>query len=131
MYGKRYRLNFRSGLAAFMLVIYATGTISVDVIHHTLHDHASVELHSGEIEKDSCHRTLYHDDGTNGCDHKAHFKATAKCKYSHVVFQSLQLIAPQTVSKEVFKDLLVLFSYQLSVLESPSRAQPLRGPPTT
>lgn len=125
-YGRSY---WRSVIAVWLLVIYAAGTISVDLLHHVVHDDTHSESHSEVAEQDPCHTTLFHNNKTTGCDHKTHVTAPPKCKYSHVVFKSLQVIVITSPAKEVLSGSPVQFVYRFFVIESTRHTQPLRGPP--
>jgi hypothetical protein len=127
--GKSCRLSIHSILAALMLVVYSTGAISIDLVHHILHDHAQPALHTGELEKNACHRALYHQDKENGCSHQAHITNAEKCKYNHIVFQPNQLITPQAITRSVFEDHFAFSFYRFTVCETNLFSEFLRGPP--
>jgi hypothetical protein len=125
------RLRLQSVIAVWLLVIYAVGTIGVDAIHYALHDHSTSVAHAPQQEADSCHRALFHHDTENGCKHKTHFTDPVKCKYSHVVFQSSQILAAQT-ALHAFTELHHIPSIQLlSLPEETSLHTFLRGPPVS
>lgn len=126
---KRYRLSLQSMVAAVILIVYATGAISIDFLHHVVHDHYDQAAHTEVLEQDPCHRALFHNDAADGCDHNAHFTAAEKCKFSHVVFQPLQLIAPQGVPGETFGELPSACSFKSWNPESSFHTRYLRGPP--
>jgi hypothetical protein len=124
-----YRLNVRGLLAALLLAVYATGAIGIDLFHHSLHDHSDKALHTEEAEKDPCHLSIYHLDKEDGCDHKTHLTKAEKCKYSHVVFQSNQLLVHPTTTKPSFADCFTPSFYHFCVEETSSLTLSLRGPP--
>jgi hypothetical protein len=85
----------QSVIAIWLLAIYGLGGVGIDIIHHAVHDHEAAVVHNPEQEADSCHRAQFHHDSEHGCHHKSHLTASAKCKYSHVVFQSTHLLTAQ------------------------------------
>ncbi len=117
-------------MAALMLAVYATGAIGVDFFHHSLHDHAGQVVHTEEAETDPCHLSIYHQDREDGCEHKAHITKADKCKYSHVVFQSNQLLLTQPIiATPSCGDSFVLSLYCFCPTGINCLTQYLRGPP--
>jgi len=80
-------LGFQSWVTALLLLLYIGGTIGSD-LEQVLHAHTDVESHSVQNEQNACHRTIYHHEKENGCQHNAHFVKTEKCKNCHSVFQA-------------------------------------------
>jgi len=125
----RYRFSVRAVIAALMLVIYTTGTTGIDLFHHLFHDHAAPPLHTEVSEQDPCHRFIYHQDKENGCNHKAHLTKAEKCKFSHVVFQSSQLLVHSAFTESSFADYSVPGYYYFCDSKTDCITQSLRGPP--
>jgi hypothetical protein len=126
-----HRLQLQSVIAVWLLVTYAVGTIGVDAIHYALHDHSTVVVHTPQQEADSCHRALFHHDTENGCKHKTHFTDPVKCKYSHVVFQSGQILPVQTALTIFTEHHRISSTLLLSPSEGNLFNTFLRGPPVS
>lgn len=118
--------------AILLLIIYLIANTQVETLHELLHTHAQddVVVHTTEKEKDPCHRTLYHREKNNGCEHDSHFVKVQKCSLWHVLVHSDQ-IALQDSSIELFKHSFAIpdefVSVQLTGIENnlPSRAPPI------
>jgi hypothetical protein len=90
-------------LVVFLMVLYIIGTAQQDLLHAFSHSHHASISHSEEQEKDPCHRSIYHHDMEQGCDHDSHLNVSDKCQMcdhafhgdqtflSHVDFVTLEL----------------------------------------
>lgn len=72
-------------LPLFFVVLYVVGTTHIEWVHSFAHEHANGVLHSGEEEKDPCHRSIYHNDIEHGCHHDSHLIVSDKCKMCDLV----------------------------------------------
>ena len=70
--------------AWLLLLLYLTGNVQVESFHKIFHSFEQA-LHSTEVEKDPCHRAIYHDAKQKGCDHKTHVTAIKKCPLCHII----------------------------------------------
>ncbi len=129
IFDKRVRMNFRSLFSAFLLLIYASGTISVDLVHHAIHNHGDSEVHSAIAEKDACHRTIFHQDTKNGCHHQTHVTKVEKCKFSHVVFQAQQLLTRERTPLVAYESAAFFISCYAPLTTTCLQEPHLRGPP--
>ena len=89
-----FNARFQNVLKAFAILLllgfYAAGNIEVDAIHQLFHASDSV-AHTPEVEKEACHRTIYHHEQLNGCAHDTHVTKVEQCSLCHVVFHIDQL----------------------------------------
>lgn len=92
---KRYA-EIRTGLVScsFVLLLsaYLASTIELKGLHSFFHEHEQQALHSAAHEKDSCHRTIYHQEKSSGCHHKSHLTEYKKCAFCHYTFHPDQLL---------------------------------------
>lgn len=126
---ERILKSIRSLFSVFLLVIYVVGAIGVDLLHHYIHNHQDTEVHSSIVEKDPCHRSIFHGERENGCDHKAHFTSTEKCKVGHVIFQTQQELTRAYTRVAVTESTPVIFAYRVSLTTTSLNQPHLRGPP--
>lgn len=123
------RMDFRALVAALLLIVYTSGSITADLLHHAIHDHRNHELHSPATEADPCHRAIFHNDTEKGCHHKAHLTDVEKCKYSHIVFQAQQLLIREQVAAPTPERAHHFISYYAPLTATSLREPLLRGPP--
>lgn len=126
---ERILKSLRSLFSVFLLVIYVVGAIGVDLLHHSIHNHQDSEVHSSVVEKDPCHRSIFHGETENGCHHKAHFTRTEKCKFSHVVFQTQQELTRDHTTVAVTESTRVIVGYRVLLTTTSLNQTHLRGPP--
>lgn len=126
---KPIRKTFRSLFSVFLLAIYSVGTVGVDLLHHSIHNHHESEVHTAIAEKDPCHRSLFHGDVTDGCHHKAHFTNTENCKFSHVVFEAQQESTNDPATDILTENTQVICGYHASLTAASVDQPHLRGPP--
>jgi hypothetical protein len=133
-----FRLSPYQGIARglqslFALVItlcYLAANVQFDSLHGLIHHEEAIISHDEADENDPCHRKLYHDDFSKGCEHKSHFLSLKKCSLCdhHLtvdkILQSdeLPIAIDHTFScaRTVITTAPLTFSFQL----------PARGPPT-
>lgn len=75
--------SWKIAIAMFFLLIYGLGTIEVAGIHDALH----AEDHTEALEKDPCHRSVFHK-AKDSCKHPTHFTTQKKCFLCHLIFQN-------------------------------------------
>src|SRR5687768_17415400 len=69
----------QSLLGALVMLGYLAANVHFESLHGLVH-HDEVEIsHDEADENDPCHRKLYHDDFSKGCEHKSHLLASKKC----------------------------------------------------
>jgi hypothetical protein len=138
---KMYRIKNKKmnvlceGLKAFvgmlLLLLYFVGSIEVDTFHSTLHAGENAVLHSVQNEQDSCHRTIYHLEKRDGCDHSTHISAVKKCPACQVSSHSDHFLFSAALSeKPVIKSSYLSFS-SVAPKEGSTRFTPSRGPPAS
>lgn len=132
MFAKR-RISLSKQIGGiFLLAAYLFVFLFSNISHKVAHDHKeSQELHTLEAEQDDCHRTIYHAEQNNGCDHREHFLPyEASCDLCDAFVRNLQWTS--------FQDDVTLFSGQILINDcmplSPHAAtivstSPPRAPP--
>jgi hypothetical protein len=76
---------FKRCFAILLLAFYIIGNTQIEAIHGFFHSHGSSITHSSEQENDPCHRTIYHDDKSYGCEHRSHLTRVEKCVLCHII----------------------------------------------
>jgi len=112
-----------------LLLLYVAGNVQVETFHAFFHS-LEKAAHSSEQERDPCHRAIYHDSKTEGCDHKTHLTAVKKCPLCHIVPLKGQHIAASNSFEfieldNVFNNLLLSFRVADTFVGLPARAPPL------
>lgn len=81
------RKRNKSRIAYLLLWIFSI-QFGYVLLKHSSHHHHEHTLHTQEEELNPCHRTIFHNDFSHGCDHRNHFgKADddcTLCKYYNV-----------------------------------------------
>jgi hypothetical protein len=83
MHKEQFHIMHGQGtIAAFLLLlVYLGGQYLPSLGHTLLHTHAHV-VHTEADEQDACHRSIYHQDTVNGCDHPYHWlPAENECEW--------------------------------------------------
>ncbi|MBL7824606.1 MAG: hypothetical protein JNK69_14465 [Saprospiraceae bacterium] len=85
----RNRRNQLKDLAVLMMILtYLLAILQSKGTYLHIHDSASEVSHDAEIEKDACHRTIYHGDLGHGCNHPSHLtKLFKKCSLCDGILQ--------------------------------------------
>lgn len=98
-------MHGQGALAAFLLLlVYLGGQYLPSLGHALLHTHVHV-VHTAADEQDACHRSIYHQDAVNGCDHPYHWlPAENSCEWpQHFLPPAIALVNIwQLVSRPVF-----------------------------
>ena len=87
--GKMRKLFSGPLSAIFLLLLYFAGNVQLESFHDAIHC-LEQSLHTPEHEEDPCHRAIYHEVESDGCDHETHFTAIEQCPLCHVVPISIQ-----------------------------------------
>jgi hypothetical protein len=113
-----------------LLLLYIGGNVQVESFHQFFHS-LEKAIHSSDAENDPCHRAIYHEAKTDGCDHKTHVTAIKKCPLCHVVPINEQLV-DATYVFESFAPSLVFVEQAFSFLISDTLTHlPARAPPVS
>lgn len=124
---------FRSLVALTLLGVYFAVFLLNNLPEFPLHDHDhhAHEICTPELELDSCHRKVFHNDKIEGCDHNGHIhppKSTyslIKAVFSpHIVLEDIQFDPATEIS---FEEPVFPESTPKYFLSYPSIS--LRGPP--
>lgn len=132
MFAKRRISLLKQIGGIFLLVAYLFVFLFSNISHEIAHDHEeSQELHTLEAEQDDCHRTIYHAEKNNGCDHREHFLPyTASCDLCDAFIRNFQWTSFQNDIKLLSEEFLVndcipLFLHANTIAStSPPRAPP-------
>ncbi|MBK7797950.1 MAG: hypothetical protein IPJ53_02460 [Saprospiraceae bacterium] len=72
--------HLKGFFTALMIFIYLLAIFQTSGSYFHTHEHDVGISHNAEVEKDACHRTIYHRDLNHGCKHPSHLtKAAKKC----------------------------------------------------
>ena len=73
--------NHLKGFSAFLMIcIYLLAIFQTNGSYFHVHEHDVEISHNPELEKDACHRTIYHRDLNHGCKHPSHLtKENKRC----------------------------------------------------
>ena len=110
-----------------LLLIYSAGSIHLEAIHNLFHAHEV--LHSSQLEKDPCHRAVYHHE-KDSCKHKSHVTEHKKCPLCQFSFHADQWVSAngsiRVISfSEVSKNAIALSPAAGLSIRQPSRAPPV------
>jgi hypothetical protein len=113
---------------SLLVLLYVLGNVQIESIHQVFHA-LETSLHSSDQEKDPCHRAIYHEATSDGCDHSTHFTAVKNCPLCHVVPVNEQLLSEHKTSgsfapEHVFNDQAFSIFIDNGVNLLPSRAPP-------
>jgi hypothetical protein len=122
--------NYTAVGVVFLLLLYMTGALPIESFHDLLHTHELVELHSVTHENDPCHRTIYHNETKNACEHESHIDIIDKCALCGFCFSAAHIVMILT-NVESFVFPLVTFNEVSNSLPIDfSGYQSSRGPPS-
>lgn len=88
---------------SLLLLLYVLGNVQIESIHQVFHA-LETSLHSSDQEKDPCHRAIYHEATSDGCDHSTHFTAIKNCPLCHVVPINEQLLSEYKTTSSVAQE---------------------------
>lgn len=99
--------------SVLLLIFYVAATAQNEVLHHFFHSEDRLLLHSGEQEKDPCHRTIYHHELKRECGHDSHIILKDKCELCGIITHTKQILP------SVFECPSILFALQTFDFTSP------------
>ncbi len=132
----KYPYSILKSFAALALLgIYCTVLLVnnlPDFLTHNSDDHQH-EFCTPELEKDSCHRNVFHNDEVEGCDHKTHFHPPkSNIDFFKAVVASHFLPKQLTFDALQLDNFIQLYAYKEPfILKNPNYSFSLRGPPFT
>lgn len=122
----------RRWLGMALLAIYACFYFLPEVAHLHQHAHHQDELHSEAAETDACHRAIYHNDFTAGCDHEYHLsqrdddcERCAVCIGEDQIVVHGEMVSPTLLIRAADFPLCVTLSTRFA-LRAAARAPPVR-----
>lgn len=83
-------------LTTFFFMLYIAGSIHLEWCHSIIHEHTVIVSHSYEQEKDPCHRSIYHGDAEQGCDHQSHVVWSDECQLCDIASSADKIFVIQT-----------------------------------
>jgi hypothetical protein len=116
-------------LMLLLSILYIAGSLQFELLHSFIHRHELVITHSQDQEKDPCHRSVYHNETEEGCEHDAHLIVSTKCQMCDLAFGGDQTTLPHVefslggFSTEYFEFYKLNLESYKAVLSS-SRAPP-------
>lgn len=123
-------LNIAKILAAVLLAAaYIIGNSPGEALHKLFHNQETV-VHTVDQEKDSCHRTIFHQEKEDGCKHKSHISKVEKCTLCHALSHIDQIAISDSTCEFISTDEEVagkIVSHHFSLTDSnlPARAPPV------
>lgn len=113
-----------------LLTIYMCGSAGSGLFHRLFHGHESLIAHTPELEKDPCHRVVYHYEKDNVCQHESHFGVYETCGHCDILCNHDQITvrhdSNQTAQPGTFISVTLTFAESgETFLHRPSRAPPL------
>jgi hypothetical protein len=125
---QRIQDSLKAFSSVLLLVFYTVGNTQVEAIHRLLHSHSTSIAHLPEQERDTCHRTIYHQE-KKACKHKVHLTKVDKCDFCQFVFHTdhIKVSGSSHLSLRwysVITDGLTYFQYAELNDHLPSRAPP-------
>lgn len=82
-------------LTLLFVVLYICGSSNRELLHGLFHSDNVVVTHTEQQEKDPCHRTIYHFDTAQECDHDSHLFAPDKCSMCDVALYHEHILMPE------------------------------------
>lgn len=117
--------NIKRAVYGLLIGLYATIYVGWDMVHAHVHQDAQT-AHSAQIEKDPCHRSIFHGE-TDA--HKNHVSENKTCASCHVVSQLPFVTNAVVLSPEYHEKVYILSRYSSFIEESSSSLLPSRAPP--
>jgi hypothetical protein len=124
-------LNIAKGLAVVLLAaVYIIGNSPGEALHKLFHNQELTVVHTVDQEKDSCHRTIYHQEKEQGCKHKSHISKVDKCNLCHALSHIDQIAISDSTCEFISNDVEIagkIISHRLSLADTnlPARAPPI------
>lgn len=119
-------------LTILLLGIYLSADLVGSLHSYFVHEEQSETVCSLENEKDACHRTIYHHDTTDGCDHPYHLtKPIVKCELCNILLTHHVLPIKKSLEARAVAHVPVIPALEDQLVTNPvCAAHGLRGPPT-
>ncbi len=128
---KTYLRNSAKVLAVVLLAAaYVIGNSPGEALHKLFHPQEVTVVHTVDQEKDSCHRTIYHQEKEDGCKHKSHVSKVEKCNLCHALSHIDQIAVSDSTCEFISTDVEVagkIISHHLFLVDTnlPARAPPV------
>lgn len=112
----------------FIASLYLAGISGVARLHRLSHTHEVVS-HTGEQEKDPCHRALYHQDLDHGCHHETHLTVSDSCDVCDLILHAeyiYSVVSSNTSSTFLSADFFCAIEdiHTSDIISLPARAPP-------
>lgn len=117
-------------LMFLLSILYLGSTSYPALLHSVVHSHETAVAHSGDQERDPCHRSIYHHDRQSGCDHDSHLIVSDKCKMCDLAFHGDQTIVPHIEISSGKFDVEYFDSYKQNLAAYRAVISSSRAPPT-
>jgi hypothetical protein len=128
---KNYIANSAKILAVVLLAAaYIIGNSPDEALHKLFHNQEAVVVHTIDQEKNSCHRSIYHQEKEDGCQHKSHISKVDACSLCHALSHIDQIAISDSTCEFISTGVEItgkLISHHLSLIET---NLPARAPPT-
>src|SRR5688500_9084789 len=126
---KFFSFRVKTFVARLLLFLYVAGNVQFESFHQIFHAVEDIS-HSIQEEQDPCHRTIYHDSKSEGCEHETHITAVKNCPLCHVVpFNEQHLSISNSfisiLSPDLFHDHVSEGNRACPVIDLPTRGPPL------
>ena len=113
-----------------LLISYTVENTRIEGIHQLFHSHDDSVAHSAQQEKKPCHRSIYHYENRDGCEHKSHLITDTKCNLCHLLLHNNDQVVVSDSSCEFIPSCSIIAESLISVqladidIHLPSRAPP-------
>jgi hypothetical protein len=127
---KTYLTNSAKLFAVVILATaYIIGNSPGEALHKLFHNQETV-VHTVDQEKDSCHRTIYHQEKEDGCKHKSHISKVDKCTLCHALSHIDQIAISDSTCEFISTDVditsrIIPHHFSFADTNLPARAPPL------
>jgi len=115
--------------AILLLFFYLVGATQIELLHRFFYAHDTTFIHSVEQEKDLCHRTIYHIEKKDGCEHNSHLIRVEKCCPCNVLFHSDQIAFSDLSCEFIQSSLIVAEEFKSVQIAGIDNNLPSRAPP--
>lgn len=121
--------RIKAVLCFFLLIFYLTGIAQFDALHRLFHPHDHVVAHSEALEREPCHRAIYHHDREHGCGHHAHILVTGKCALCDLITHTDQILLPGLENQPVQGYSVCFVFPSTDIVRIAQSGLPSRAPP--
>jgi len=91
----RLRIGYKKIREVTRLFIFLSlGLYLFGLYGYEMHRTSHAEVHTKEVEKDPCHRSLYHQDKQAGCAHNSHYSKSDDCSLCDFIVSSRVIALP-------------------------------------